>query len=214
MTKRSSTSGRAQRMEEPKDRLTAGYLALCGPLMGQPAMPEDRPRNIAWAIGLVMQFNAPGDQEWVALHQCPLCRSTQGGSFPGAGRTTLPVRAPGVRGAADPQAAQGYHQLQASFPAAVHPEYAWLYCRAAQQHRVAGEQAVALFTRAFADRESARAFFASKGWDFDEVEFTFLERAAAFGTGPLPRSARAGLPAARRRAALADQRQARAGRTT
>ena len=56
----------AHEMEEPKDRLTAGYLALCGAL-GKPSKPEDKVQNVVWAIRLVTQFNAPRDNEWIAL---------------------------------------------------------------------------------------------------------------------------------------------------
>ena len=38
----------AWKMEEGKDAVTAGYLALCG-AMGTPTNPEDRPKNVAWA---------------------------------------------------------------------------------------------------------------------------------------------------------------------
>src|SRR5262249_2898713 len=56
----------AHEMEETKDRITAGYLALCG-ARGKPARPEDRSRNVLWAIRLAAQFTAPGDVEWANL---------------------------------------------------------------------------------------------------------------------------------------------------
>ena len=62
----SSTLRIAHEMEEPKDRVTAGYLALCG-AKGKPTQPEDKARNILWALKVVTRFNAPGDREWVAL---------------------------------------------------------------------------------------------------------------------------------------------------
>src|SRR5262249_44073638 len=56
----------AHELEQPRDRLTAGYLALCG-AKGKPAREEDKARNVAWAIRVVAQFSAPGDVEWAGL---------------------------------------------------------------------------------------------------------------------------------------------------
>src|SRR5262249_45365387 len=56
----------AHEMEDPKDRTTAGYLALLG-ARGKPSRPEDKIRNVTWAIRLVDQFTAPGDCEWAGL---------------------------------------------------------------------------------------------------------------------------------------------------
>src|SRR5262249_27105048 len=39
----------AHELEDPKDRLTAGYLALCA-AKGKPLQADDKPKNIAWAI--------------------------------------------------------------------------------------------------------------------------------------------------------------------
>lgn len=175
----------AHEMEDPKDRITAGYLALCG-AMGKPALPEDKPRNIAWAIGLVMQFNAPGDKEWVALINALFHEAREEKVSLGLDEQLYLCEHLVSVNATDPQAAQGYHHLQATFPQAVRSEYAWLYCRAAQEHKVTGAQALALFARTFAEREAAAAFFALQGWSFDDLEFAFLERAAALEPGRFP----------------------------
>ncbi len=177
----------AHEMEEPKDRLTAGYLALCG-AKGKPSLPEDKARNILWALQVIMRFGAPGDVEWANL----------------AGSLFAEARDEGVALTLDdqlylcehlwsvhdttPQAARAFHHLQATFPRAVRPEYAWLYCRAAEQHQLGGEHALALFARTFADRGPASDFFAARQWDLDAVELTYLERAAALAPGQFPKS--------------------------
>src|SRR5262249_32027937 len=56
----------AQELEQPRDYLTAGYLALCG-ARGKPARPEDRPLNVQWAVRMVCKFNLPNDAEWAGL---------------------------------------------------------------------------------------------------------------------------------------------------
>src|SRR5262249_27963573 len=45
----------AHEMEDSKDRVTAGYLALCG-ARGTPTREDDKARNVAWAISVVTQF--------------------------------------------------------------------------------------------------------------------------------------------------------------
>jgi tetratricopeptide (TPR) repeat protein len=176
---------RAAHELDDKDRLVAGYLALCG-AKGKPAQEGDKPRNVLWAIRLVSEFTAPGDAEWANLVSA---------IFAEARALNLPLERDdqlylcehllSVR-AADPQAADSYHHLQASYPQVVTREYAWLYCRAAQQHNVSGAHALELFARTFADPASAREFYEAQGWSFDDVESTYLERAAALRPGAFP----------------------------
>ena len=175
----------AHEMEEPKERITAGYLALCG-AKGQPTQPEDKARNILWALKVVTRFNAPGDREWVALISALFAEAREENVPLSLDDQVYLCEHLWSVHETDPQAAQAYHHLEATYPQAVHKEYAWLYCRAAQQHKVEGEHALALFARAFADQESARAFFAEKQWDFGDVEFTYLERAATLAPGRFP----------------------------
>src|SRR5262249_52391742 len=154
--------------QDPKHHLTAGYLALCGAL-GKPTQEDDRPRNVAWAIRLLSRFPITGDAEWARI-----CSAV----FAAARDLALPV---GVEdqlrlcnllasvNATDPAAAAAYDHLAATFADWVRPEYAWLYCRAAQQHGFAGQRDLDLFARTFqADAvEGARAFFRERGWDLD-----------------------------------------------
>ena len=175
----------AHEMENPQERVTAGYLALCG-ARGKPTQPEDKARNIVWALKVVTRFNAPGDREWVALVSALFAEArAENVALNLDDQLYLCEHLLSVQ-EADPQAAQAYHHLQATFPQAVRDEYAWLYCRAAQQHKVEGSHALELFARTFANAEPARVFFTARQWDFDEVEFTYLERAATFAPGHFP----------------------------
>lgn len=175
----------AHEMEELKDRVTAGYLALCG-AKGKPTRAEDKARNILWAIRTVAAFNAPGDREWVALISALFAEARAENLALGLDDQLYLCEHLLSVEEADPQAAQAYHYLQATFPQAVRSEYAWLYCRAAQQHKVEGDHALALFARTFFEAEQARAFFEKKQWDMGEVEFTYLERAARLDPGHFP----------------------------
>jgi tetratricopeptide (TPR) repeat protein len=175
----------AHDLEDPKDRLTAGYLALCG-ARAKPLRAEDKAKNVAWAIRLATRFTGPGDAEWTGLLSAlfaearaidlPLDREEQ---------LHLCEHLLSVH-ATDPAAAEGYRHLTATFPDAVRPEYAWLYCRAASQHGLGGAHALDLFARTFREGAGARAFFERRQWDFGEVEFAYLRRAAAEQPGSFP----------------------------
>jgi tetratricopeptide (TPR) repeat protein len=175
----------AHEMEPTKDRITAGYLALCG-ACGKPSSEDDRRQNLAWALSMLTQFNAPGDAEWVGIvsrvfaearaHDIPVGRDEQLYVC----EHLLSVSA------ADALAAGAYHQLMATYPAGMRVEYAWLYCRADEQHNVSGDHALKLYAMTFADTASARAFFAARQWDFDAVEFAYLRRAAQLAPGRFP----------------------------
>lgn len=175
----------AHELEEPKDRITAGYLALCG-AMGKPSQPEDKARNVAWAIQLVTRFNAPGDEEWADLlsrlfaeaRVCDVPQSLDDQLY-------LCEHLASVH-ATDVNAAQAYRHLQASYPHAVLPEYAWLYSHAAQKHAITGDGELELFARTFAHENEARAYFAERQWDFEAIELAYLERAAERTPGNFP----------------------------
>src|SRR5262245_14589511 len=176
---------RAAHELDEKDRLAAGYLALCG-AKGKPAQEVDEPRNVLWAIRLVSEFTAPGEAEWANLVSA---------IFAEARALNLPLERDdqlylcehllSVRGT-DPQAADSYHHLQATHPQVVTREYAWLYCRAAQQHNIGGPHALELFARTFADPAAAPEFYEAQGWSFDDVEIAYLERAAVLQPGAFP----------------------------
>lgn len=177
----------AHDMEPSQDRLTAGYLALCG-AKGKPTSHEAKIKNIAWAIRLLNQFTAPGDVEWATLVsevfaearalQIPPARDDQ---------LYLCEHLASVN-ATDPLAADAYDCLIGTYPEVVRDEYAWLYARATQIHGLTGLHAMELLARAFADRDRAEEFFAQRDWDLEAAELTYLERAAAMAPGHFPAS--------------------------
>lgn len=183
----------AHELEQPHDRLTAGYLALCGAL-GKPLRAEDKIKNVNWAIRLVNEFTAPGDVEWSGLVsaifaearalQLPLERDDQ---------LYVCEHLASVN-ATDPTAAAAFHFLMGTHPEVVRDEYAWLYARASEVHNLTGPYALPLFARAFANRERASAFFAQHGWDLDRAEHAYLERAAAQAPGAYPAALGADYP--------------------
>ena len=189
----------AHDMEDPQDRVTAGYLALCG-AKGKPTRPEDKTRNILWALKVVTRFNAPGDPEWVGLisalfDEALTLASTQEAS-PDAGRSAITLSLDeqlylcehlwSVH-QADAAAARAYHHLQATFPQAASPSN-MLGCFAKPQRGMTFSPNMPLnyLPAAFADPEPARAFFADMHWDWSDVEFAYLRRAAALEPGQFP----------------------------
>lgn len=187
----------AHEMEEEKERITAGYLALCG-AAGKPSRPEDKFENIAWAIRLVTQFNAPGDPEWAGILNRIFAEARQHDiPFTTDDQVYLCEHLVSVK-ATDKASAQAFHHLMTTEPKVthpetawlvsklMHPEYAWLYCRADQEHNVGGEQTLAIYALMFARPAPARAYYAAQGWDFDEAELMYLRRAAELAPGRFP----------------------------
>jgi tetratricopeptide (TPR) repeat protein len=175
----------AHQLDEGRDRVTAGYLALCG-ARGKPARPEDKARNVLWAVRVLCKFSAPGDAEWAGLlsHVFDEARVLDI-ALPAEDEVLLCDHLAAVH-ATDPLAAEAYHHLAAAHPEAVKSQHAWLYARAAQQHNLTGPRAVELFARTFAERDQAREYFTARGWDFDAIEYTFLARAAEQQPGRFP----------------------------
>jgi tetratricopeptide (TPR) repeat protein len=175
----------AHEMEATKDRITAGYLALCG-ACGKPPAEEDRRQNLAWAVSMLTQFNAPGDTEWVGIVSRVFAEARAHEVPAGVDEQLYLCEHLRSVNAADAEAAGAYIHLMATHPELVPPEYAWLYCRADEQHDVGGAQALALYARTFGNPDPARAFFAQQGWDFDAVEVAYLRRAAQLAPGRFP----------------------------
>jgi len=171
--------------QEPRDALTAGYLALCGAL-GKPTQEDDRPRNVAWSIRLLSKYEKYGDPEFAALF---------GRVYAEARALDMAVSAEDQLRlcdvlasvfAIDPQSAAAYDHLAATHPEALRPEHAWIYCQAAHQDGLKGQRDLDLFARTFQDAEHAAQFYGQRGWDFEAVEFTYLERAAKARPGRFP----------------------------
>ncbi|MBI1917924.1 MAG: tetratricopeptide repeat protein [Planctomycetes bacterium] len=170
---------------EPQHALTAGYLALCG-ARGRPQQADDKPKNVAWAIRQVARFDVTGDREFAALMNDIYGEARElNMAVSCEDQVRLCNVLASVR-ACDPPAAAAYDQLGHDYPDALVPVYAWLYCRAAVQHNVKSDRDRQLFARTFRDRGPAQTFFASEGWDLEEVEYLFLERSAAVQPGRFP----------------------------
>jgi len=173
----------AHDMEEPKTPLTAGYLALCG-ACGKPSKPEDKANNVLWAIRLLGKFTMAADPEWAAIHRRV---------FAEARHLPLPMNdlarcceVLAAAGAVNREAAAVYDHLAETDLQALQPLHAWLYCRAAQEHGFRGKADLDLFALAFRHADGARKLYAEKGWDFQEVEATYLIRWAEQRPGSFP----------------------------
>ncbi len=175
----------ALEQEQPKDPFTAAYLALCG-AMGRPTQPEDKPKNVTWAVRLLAKFAQPGNVEWAGVLSTvhaearlllpPLSVEDQ---------TQLCDVLASVA-AVDVQAAAAYHQLAATNPEAIKPIHAWLYVRAAALHDFHGERDLDLFALAFRGTAQAKDYFAQQKWDFDDATYTYLKHSADAASGRFP----------------------------
>ncbi|HYV34383.1 MAG TPA: tetratricopeptide repeat protein, partial [Gemmataceae bacterium] len=172
-------------LEEPKDRLTAGYLAMCA-ACAKPDHPEDKGPNVAWAVRTVRQYSGFGDQEWVGILKQVFGEALQlNMALAGEDQVFYCDHLLSVQ-AADREAAEAYHHLTVDHPDLVKPPYAWLYCRAAMQHNLDHSRGLDLFARTFQTAADARSYFAGHKWDFEELEYAFLKQAAIKAPGAFP----------------------------
>lgn len=173
-------------MENPKNHLTAGYLALCA-ANAKPSRPEDKASNLSWSVQLLGRFSIQRDAEWASLCSRVLAAArTHGIRAPVENQVRLCDALASVE-ATTPEAAQAYEDLAVSGAAGLRPQHAWLYCRAAQEHNCATGRGLELFARTLQD-PAARRFFADRQWSFDDVEYSYLRQLAA-GNGQAPGSA-------------------------
>jgi predicted Zn-dependent protease len=177
----------AQEQEQPKDPLTAGHLALCA-LRRKPRASEDQASLVAWATHLLGGFDARGDSEWAGLCSMVLARARELDVRVQASDQVALCDALASVDAVEPEAADAYHQLAASAPDRLSAEHAALYCRAAWLHRLRRAHELEIFARLFADEPAARRFYGQRGWDFRDVEYTYLERYSARHPGSFPQS--------------------------
>ncbi len=199
--------------EEPKRPLTAGYLALCG-ARGRPSQPEDRHKNVAWALQLLAQFDVPGDVEWAGLCNAVHAEARELGMPLTAEEQVRLCDLLTAVNATDATAGAAYAHLAATFPEALRAEHTWLYCRAAQVHGLRSPNELDLFGQLFHQAAAARAFYEQRQWDFDEVEYTGLARHAALQPGHFPEALGADYPARGEELLLErSRRQEQAGRS-
>jgi tetratricopeptide (TPR) repeat protein len=170
---------------EPQHGLTAGYLALCG-AKGRPAQPEDRPKNVAWALRQVSRFDGTGNGEYAAIMSSIHAEARELNlEIPREDQVKLCQVLASVH-AHDAEAAGGYLLLSRQHPSDVRDEYAWLFGRSAVAHGRTGEGELDLLARVFRDRESTQNWYRQQSWDLEEVEHVYLERYAARHPGSFP----------------------------
>jgi tetratricopeptide (TPR) repeat protein len=175
--------------EQSKDPLTAGYLALCGAL-AKPTKPEDKSKNVTWALRLLARYPLIGNAEWGGLLSTINVEARALGMAVGVEDQVLLCDAFAALNSTNVSAATAYRHLAATFPAAVQPQHAWLFARAAATGAVHGPSDGAdtwLFARAFADPGRAKEFFEARGWDLSDAEYAYLVGASAVAPGSFPR---------------------------
>jgi len=175
----------ALEQEDPKDPFTAGYLALCG-AMGKPTNPDDKPRNVAWAIRLLARYPVFGNVEWAGLISSVHGEARRLNMTVGMDEQLQLCDALASVHATDSQAAESYAHLARTYPNALHPVHAFLYVRAATVHGYTSDRDLDLFARTFVESAAARKYFAEQQWSFEDAEYTYLERSAALSPGQFP----------------------------
>ena len=170
-------------LENPKERLTSGFLALCA-VKAPPIADIDRSANLAWAMKTVTPFSAPGDREWVELLETLFAEVREAG-LPIAGDDQLYLCEHLLSvDAADPRATLAFEQMFREHGDHFRPEYAWLYAHGVAEHGGGTEAGLPLFEMTLHDRPTD--FYQAHGWDLDAVEAAYLERAARTYPGHLP----------------------------
>jgi tetratricopeptide (TPR) repeat protein len=157
---------------------TAGYLALCG-AKGRPNQPEDKSKNILWAIRTLAGFDIQGDPEWARIYNEVFAEARVVGMQIPAGDQVRSCDVLASVNATDSLAGAAYYNLWATRQDALRVEHAWLYCRAVEQHRLENTNDLEIFRRAFADDSVVRVFYAERGWNLEEAEFLFMTRCAS-----------------------------------
>ena len=175
----------AMELDGGAEAFTAGYLALCG-AMGKPTNADDRPKNVAWAIRLLARYQQPGNVEWASLYSTVYAEArTLKMPIAEVDQVQLCQTLAGVH-AFDPPAGAACAHLASTFPQAVTPHFAWLYARSATVHGVKSERDLDLFALAFRHAQQMRAYYEIQKWPVEDVEYTYLERAAARAPGSFP----------------------------
>ncbi len=175
----------ALEQEDPKDPFTAGYLALCG-AMGKPTNPDDKPRNVVWAIRLMARYPVMNDVEWAGLLNTVHAEAHRLNVQVGVEEQLQLCDILAAVNAVDPHAAASYAHLAQTHPSSLKSKHAFLYVRAATELGCQEEGDLDLFGRAFAESAAARAFFAERGWNFDDAEYVYLERSSSRHPGKFP----------------------------
>jgi tetratricopeptide (TPR) repeat protein len=174
--------------EQNKDPLTAGYLALCG-AKARPTQPEDKPKNLTWAMRLMARYPLPANGEWCGLLSAVHDEARGHEIAVGVEDQLLLCDALATQGAVDATAASVYRHLSTSYPAALQPRHAILFARAAATGAATVIGTVGelnLFACAFGDAAGLRGVFEKQGWDVADAEYAYLVCAAKAAPGRFP----------------------------
>ncbi len=113
---------------DSQDAIVAGHLALCGAL-GKPTNPEDKPKNVAWALKLLARYPIQGNAEWANLNNTVQAEARALGlPLSTEDQLRLCDQLASVQ-ATTPAAAAAYAHLAESSLDAIVPIHAWLYAR-------------------------------------------------------------------------------------
>lgn len=175
----------AHDLEDPKDRITSGYLALSS-IKAKAAHVHDIPTNLAWALQTLTPFSAPGDAEWVDII-AQVCAAARIAGVPLSldDQLYLCEHLASVH-ANDARAAAAFQQIFEQHPAMVRPEYAWLYAQAIAVHGEIDDVSLPFLERALADRSAMQDYFTQRGWNLATVERSYLQRVAKAQPGQIP----------------------------
>ncbi|MBX7104424.1 MAG: hypothetical protein K1X57_10105, partial [Gemmataceae bacterium] len=174
----------AHALESPPTPLTTGYLALAT-ARARAANPIDRANHVREAFGLLTAVQVRDDPEWSKLARELAGEAKDAGvELPTAQKLELAKAFASIE-ARDPVAIDAYNQLAAT-DVEIPLEVAFVYIRAATEQDIRGQHDLALFDRAFKDRDAFRKSFQRKKWDADAVERAYLERSVEARPGRYP----------------------------
>ncbi|MFM7149262.1 MAG: tetratricopeptide repeat protein, partial [Gemmataceae bacterium] len=171
--------------QDPKEPMTAAYLALCGAL-GKPTNPEDKPRNLTWAMNLFTRFSVPSNAEWVSLIRAVAHEADRTGHPLTLEQRIQVLDALTSIQAMDASAVNAYRRLYAEHPAAVRPIYLWLVARAVTRDVPPLPSDLPILNSVMAEVSAAREYFDQQGWDFSDVEYLFLKQSGESSPGRFP----------------------------
>src|SRR6185437_756175 len=128
--------------------------------MGKPTNPEDKPRNVTWAIRLLARYPVFDNVEWAGLISAVHAEARALNMALGKDEQLQLCDVLASVHAIDAQAADAFAHLARTY--------------------------LDLFARTFADAGAARAYFAEQQWNFEDAEYSYLERSAAQAPGQFP----------------------------
>ncbi len=194
-TKRTSTPRRLEQ-EQPKDPFTAAYLALCG-AMGRPTQPEDKPKNVAWAVRLLSKFTQTGNANGPAFSPRSTPRPGTAAAVARRGPNAA-LRRAGVDGRRRCAGGRGLSPVGRRPSRRAEADLRLALCSRRTFHDFRGEHDLDLFALASEMRDGKRVFCSTKV-EYRRRGRCLFETQRGRAPGPLPGSPRRRLSRERRR---------------